>query len=269
MRRIERHRAVSLTVRLLGRVEVLLEDGRPVRLGGRHAQALFALLVLSRRPRSRDALAADLWPDADGGSAAALRQALWLVRNGFAAAGVETASVLDVDPETIGLQPDARLELDIDEFEGCARSEDCGVERAVELYRGDLAEGLGHECFAAERERLSDLYEDALAEVAARRLENRDLAGARDAADRLLARDPLREEAHATIIAVHGLSGTRSQVIRQYRRLRAVLERELGVEPLPDSEATYRLALARTIERARGRAAEIAPTQPSLIAVNG
>ena len=75
------------------------------------------------------------------------------------------------------------------------------------MYRGDLLEGLGHECFAAERERLSDRYEDALAIVAERRLATGDPVGARDAADRLLERDPLREEAHAVLIAVHGLIG--------------------------------------------------------------
>ena len=40
----------------------------------------------------------------------------------------------------------------------------------IALYRGDLVEGLGHDCFAAERERLADRFEDALALVAERRL---------------------------------------------------------------------------------------------------
>ena len=117
-----------------------------------------------------------------------------------------------------------------------------GAEAAVELYHGDLLEGLGHECFAAERERLSDRFEDALAIVAERRLADGDAAGAQAAADRLLERDPLREEAHAVLIAVHGLIGSRSQVIRQYRRLHDVLARELDETPLPDTEAIYRLA---------------------------
>lgn len=269
MRAIDRRRGVTLRIQLLGRVEVATEDGVPVRLGGRHAQALFALLVLSRRPRSRDALATDLWPDADGASSASLRQALWLVRNAFSGAGVEPDSLLEVEPETIGLRPDARLELDTDRFEACARDAGCGAETAVELYRGDFVEGLGHECFAAERERLSDLYEDALAEAGEQRLQRDDLVGARAAAERLLTRDPLREEAHALIITVHGLTGSRSQVVRQYRRLRAILARELAVEPLPETEATYRLALMRTVERSRDRAAADGRPQPTLLAVNG
>lgn len=269
MRRITRCLGAALHVHLLGRVEVSADDGTPIRLSGRHAQALFALLVLSRRPRSRDALATDLWPDSDGASSAALRQALWLVRNAFSGAGLDPDAILEVESDTIGLQPDARLELDTDQFEECVLNADCATETAVELYRGDLAEGLGHDCFAAERERLSDLFEDALSDVGEQRLLRGDLARARRAAEELLARDPLREEAHALLISIYGLTGSRSQVVRQYRRLRAVLDRELAVEPLPESEATYRLALVRTMERSRARAAALGQgSKPRLVAVN-
>ena len=106
------------------------------------------------------------------------------------------------------------------------------------LYGGDLAEGLGHDCFAAERERLADRYEDALANVAAQRLAAGDVDGAREAAERLIARDPLREEAHEVLIAVHGLIGSRSQVVRQYRASAEVLARELAERPLPETDAT-------------------------------
>lgn len=269
MRTARRRASATLHVQLLGRIEVSTDAGSPIRLSGRHAQALFALLVLSRRPRSRDGLAADLWPDSDSASSAALRQALWLVRNAFNTAGIDADAILEVESETIGLRADAQIDLDADRFEACARSADCRAETAVELYRGDLAEGLGHDCFAAERERLSDLYEDALSDVGQQRLGNSDLAGARRAAEALLARDPLREEAHALLMAIHGRIGTRSQVVRQYRRLRAILARELGVEPLPESEATYQLALRQTLERSRARAASLrTPSRPRLVAVN-
>ena len=96
-------------VRLLGRLEARTAGGRQIRLPGRHAQALFALLVLARRPRAREAIAADLWPDADGGSAGSLRQALWLVRQGLLEAGIEPARVLDIDADTVGLRMEARV----------------------------------------------------------------------------------------------------------------------------------------------------------------
>ena len=240
--------ATTLKVHLLGRFEVEACGSR-VRLAGRHAQALFALLSLRPRPRLRDAIAADLWPDFDGPSASSLRQALWLVRTGLVAAGVDPEGLLEVGQDTLGLRREIRLELDVASFETLVSDGPESAGRALALYRGDLAEGLGHECFAADRERLSDLYEDALTYVADARLAAGDVAGARAAATMVLARDPLREEAHAVLIAAYGLVGSRSQVVRQYRRLCNTLRTELAVPPLPETDAIYRTAIARTVER--------------------
>ena len=100
-----------------------------------------------------------------------------------------------------------------------------------------------------------------------RRLDAGDVEGARSAAERLIARDPLREEAHQVLIAVHGLAGTRSQVVRQYRRLCEVLVRELDEAPLPETDATYRIAIGRTVSRSRERAAALEPTMAASLAV--
>jgi DNA-binding SARP family transcriptional activator len=242
----------DLTIRLLGRIEVVT-NASEVRLAGRQAQALFALLVLRPRPRTRDAIAADLWPDADGGSSASLRQALWLVRSGLSGAGLDPDRLLEIDGDIIGLRSAARLDLDAARFEAALGADPARPDEAVGIYRGDLAEGLGHECFAAERERLADSYEDALALLAERKLSAGDYEAARCAALELLGRDPLREEAHVVLIRVYGARGSRSQVHRQYRRLRDVLARELEVEPLPETQAAYGAALAQTFERSGRR----------------
>ena len=265
------HRSVTpagLEITLLGRFSVRTTRGQEVRIVGRHAQALFTLLVLTRRPRTREAIATDLWPESMITATGPLRQALYQLRGALAAAGLDPDALLEADAETLGFRPEAVRSLDTDHFEACTADPTCGAEAAVALYGGDLAEGLGHDCFAAERERLADRYEDALATVAAQRLAGGDADGARDAAERLIARDPLREEAHEVLIAVHGLIGSRSQVVRQYRRLREVLARELAERPLPETDVTYRLALARTVERSLERASAMErPSIPSLAAV--
>lgn len=245
-----------LTIRLLGRLEVEA-DGVPLRIAGRHGQALLALLALRPRQRLRDAIAADLWPDLDGPPAAALRQALWVVRSTLTGAGLAPDDWLDADLDTLGIHRGVRLELDTASFEHLLGGDAADDEdAALRLYRGDLLEGLGHECFAAERERLSDLYEDALASAAARRLERGDVRGARRAATDLLLRDPLREEAHAVLIGVYGRAGSRSQVVRQYRRLCTILRTELAVAPLPETDAAYRAAIEQATARSRERVAE-------------
>lgn len=261
--------ASGLDVTLLGRFRIRAGDGREVRLVGRHAQALFTLLAMTCRPRTREAIATDLWPDSLGAATGPLRQALYQLRTALAAAGLDLDTVLEADSETLGLRPEALRSLDLARFEACTDDPTCAPESAVALYGGDLAEGLGHDCFAAERERLADRFEDALAIVASQRLAAGDVDGARLAAERLIGRDPLREEAHEVLIAVHGRTGTRSQVVRQYRRLCEVLARELAEAPLPETDATYRLALARTIARSRQRATELEPPTAASLAVVG
>jgi DNA-binding SARP family transcriptional activator len=261
--------ASTLAIRLLGRVDVRA-GGRPVRIGGRHAQALLALLVLRPRPRLRDTLAAELWPEAGVPSAASLRQALWLIRSSLSASGVDPDAWLEADQDTIGLRPEISMDVDVDRFERLAAGDEpADRERALAVYAGDLLESLGHECFAADRERLSDQYEDLLAIVAQHRLDRGDTAGARQAATDLLIRDPLREEAHGVLIAAYGRTGSRSQVVRQYRRVCAILSAELAVAPLPETEAAYRMALAVSASRSRDRAAEVryevGPFSPVLV----
>jgi DNA-binding SARP family transcriptional activator len=189
---------------------------------------------------------------------------LWLVRTSLASAGVDPDQLLEVEPDLLGLRRDAHIDLDLARFEAATRAQPADAEAAIAIYTGDLVEGLGHECFAAERERLSDAFEDALAIAARQRLADGNVNGARDAAERLLARDPLREEAHAVLIAIFGATGTRSQVARQYRRLCDILERELDVDPLPETDAAYRAAMAATYDRSRSAAGDRGPLIRSL-----
>ena len=257
---------VSLRVQLLGRPRASWH-GRQVRLASRNAWALLALIALRPRPRPRESIAADLWPDATATSTTALRQALWLLRSGLADAGADPEAILAVDDETVGLRADCPLDLDSVRFERLANRRPPRCEEAVALYRGELAEGLAQECFERERERFADLFEDALAEVALALLARNELDAARLVAHRLIGLDPLREEAHAVLIEVYGRSGSRSQVSRQYRRLQSVLREELGVDPLPETDAIYWAAMDRLLtSSARRRAAGVRAPAPMLAA---
>jgi DNA-binding SARP family transcriptional activator len=80
----------------------------------------------------------------------------------------------------------------------------------------------------------------------------------------------LREEGHAVLIGIFGQAGSRAQVVRQYRRVREVLSRELGEPPLPETDAAYRLAMVQVVERSRERAVAMArPDGPALAVVGG
>jgi len=262
----DRHRPVvihdALRVHLFGPVRLSSRE-HEVRLASRSGRALLAVLALNQRMRFRDAIAADIWPDLpESDASSALRQALWLVKSAMADAGLDPIALLDCDKERLGFRADVAIELDVARFEACMIDQPARVEEAIGLYGGDLAEGINLECLARDRERLADLFEDALADASQRRVLAGDLGRARDAALQLLHRDPLREEAHAVLIELYGLTGSRSQVSRQYRRLREILAAELNVEPLRETEDTYRTAIARAAARSSVRAMWSAVSSP-------
>jgi DNA-binding SARP family transcriptional activator len=238
----------TLSIRLFGRVRAFWK-GRELLFESRSARALFSLVVLRSRPWTRDAITAEIWPDAGYGPSARLRQALWLVRRALSGAEVDPADVLNVDDDTIGLRAGIGVDSDVAQFEKFLLRRPPAFDRAVQLYGGEFAEDLELECLSARREHLSDLYEDALASVAQARLAAGNLDGARRVAAMLVERDPLREEAHAVLIEVYGRNGSRSQVHRQYRRLRDLLAAELDAAPLPETNVSYQVALARTTAR--------------------
>ena len=247
-----------LRISLFGAVR-LMSRSDEVRLASRNSRALLVVLALDQRPRFRDSIAADLWPELpDAEASSALRQALWLLKSGMVDAGLEPAALLECDKERIGVRADAQLDLDVARFESYLLGQPALVEEAIRLYAGDLAEGINLECLARDRERLADLFEDALAEAARCRMEVGDIVGARDLALRLVRRDPLREEAHTVLIELYGMVGSRSQVSRQYRRLRGILAAELNVEPLRETENAYQVAIGRAAARSEVRATWVA-----------
>jgi DNA-binding SARP family transcriptional activator len=176
--------------------------------------------------------------------------------------GADPAAALATDGNTIGFGPGVVTETDVARFEALLKRRPPELEAALRLYRGDLAEDLALECLSVRREILADLYEDTLASVARMRLAADDLEGARRAATELLERDPLREEGHAVLIEAYGIDGSRSQAHRQYTRLRAMLASELAADPLPETEAVYRGALARTKSRSAERVLKTGPDVP-------
>jgi DNA-binding SARP family transcriptional activator len=213
--------------------------------------ALIAVLALAGGPRPREAIAADLWPDGPSNATPALRQVLWLFRSALRDVGADPDDVLSATSHDIGFASDAELALDVTAFERLLREEPRCAPEAIAMYRGDLVDGLALESLARERERLADLYEDALAEAAMTQLRAGDWFAAASTARTLIARDPLREEAHGVLMGVYGRVGTRSQVHRQYRRLRELLATELDVTPLPETEGIYRRALDDAASSAR------------------
>jgi DNA-binding SARP family transcriptional activator len=266
----------SLSVTLLGGFDARLSSGAPVHLPTKKAQALLAYLALrSGRADRRDKLAALLWGErSDDLARGALRRVLADLRR--ALAGAHPAPVR-IEGHTLALDPDS-VEVDVVMLERCvAEATPQALERAAELYRGDLLLGftvdepLFEEWLVAERERLREMALDALARLLAHQTTEANSERAIRTAVRLLALDPLQEAVHRSLMRLYVRQGRRGAALKQYQACVAALRRELGAEPEEETRQLYQEMLRRPDGRAQAaavrnghRPAPIAPPLPDL-----
>jgi len=242
----------------------------------RRIASLLACLALHlHRPYPREVLAEQLWPGEEWDAIRnRLRQALSSLRHDLeppdgtrssATDEAATDSVLITNRAEVSMDP-AAVTTDVLEFESAlsdaARATDATgriacLRQAVTLYQGELVPGYYEEWLVAERHRLSEAYRDALGALAEALAESGDLAGAVEVGRRLVAADPLREDAHCALMRFYAGLGRTAGAIRQYRDLERVLREELGATPSPATQGV--LAGIEQHVAAAGRAAEATP----------
>ncbi|HKO57854.1 MAG TPA: BTAD domain-containing putative transcriptional regulator, partial [Thermoanaerobaculia bacterium] len=228
--------APSLKVLALGPLEIW-RDGRLLEAAAQSGRSRELLLYLLSHPRgcTKEQIGAALWPDVDP---ARLRNnfhvTLHRLRKAVGSDWVVTQG------ETYAIERKG-LEYDVDVFEKEARSrEPEKVAHAIELYRGDFfANATSGEWLDDLRDRLRDLYANALSILARTRVAAGDHAAAADVYRRIVELDDLDEEAARSLMTALARSGDPTAAQRTYKRLAEALRRELETEPEP---MTSRLA---------------------------
>ena len=214
-------------------------DGQSLRFDTRKATALLALLAVTGQEHSRDALAALLWPELERSRArATLRRTLSV------AAAVGPALV--ISREGIALNP-ALVECDVTQFRSLADSADpVDLAQASALVTDDFLAGFAvrdsptfEDWQLATADALRDRLSQALGRVVTAAVAQGDLASALAHARRRAEIDPLSEPAHADLIRATAWSGDRPGALRAYRALVRLLDRELGIPPLPQTVALH------------------------------
>jgi TolB-like protein len=224
-----------LHISLFGGFEARLGSGEALLLKGRKTQALVAYLALAHgEQRTRDELVALLWSDRGEQQArSSLRQSLSELRK---ALGEADDAPLIAGRVAVALDADA-VDLDVAEFERLiADGTPTALDRAAELYRGDLLDGIGvhdpafQDWLRDERGRLQERACEALS-----RLLDHQAAGDTEraiaTARRLLALDPLRETTHRALMRLYVGKGERTLALKQYQACSDVLAAELGLDP--------------------------------------
>ena len=239
----------TLHIQLLGTFELrygetLLADACPARL-----QSLLAYLLLHRdASQSRQHLAFLFWPDSTESQARTnLRNLLHRLRQTLP----DGDRFLRVEGQAVQWQADAPFWLDAADFDrALAEAEEAAaagdraairvaLERAAMLYQGDLLPGCYDDWILAERERLQRAFLDGLLRLACLLETEHEYGAAIECAQRLLRADPLHEPGYRALMRLHVLAGNRAGAMQVYGECTAALQRELGVEPEPETTALY------------------------------
>ena len=231
--------------RILGPLEVL-DEGRPVALGGSRQRALLALLLVhANETLTTDRLIDELWGEHPPAKAAKtvqmqlsrLRKAL-AGEAGNSSAGVvvtrERGYELVLDPERLDAQrferlvAEGRSELAADRPGRAVAA----LEGALSLWRGAPLAELAYEPFARrEIARLDDLRATALERLIEAKLALGGHAEVVGQLEALIGDYPYRERLRAQLMLALYRSDRQADALQAYQDARRTLVQELGIEP--------------------------------------
>jgi DNA-binding SARP family transcriptional activator len=202
------------------------------------------LLLNCEHPHPRERLAAVFWSEyPTATSRTYLRNALWRLRQALQSAGAQVDEYVAVDDDSIRFLSSSPHWLDVQEFENPIKEcQDISgeqldieqvnrLEKAANLYVGELLEGVYEDWCLYDRERLRLLHLSALHKMLVFHEHNgtyeRGLAHGR----RILDIDPTRERVHRQVMRLYWLLGERHEALTQYKCCVQVLHEELGIPP--------------------------------------
>lgn len=267
-----------LTINLLGRVRIRREDdeGRVIDLSMTHVtQMLLAYLLLNRqRAHSRDVLAGMFWGDyPDEHARNSLSTALWRLRQVIEPRKARQGIYLRCTSQgEIGFNNTSDHWLDVAEFEtsllpilskpfqNVSHEDVRRLEAGINLYVGDLMEGCSDEWLLFERERMKSICLNGLGLLMRYHTREEDFDKGLAYGDRILRMDPLREEVHREMMRMYFITGQRAMAVRQYELCRAVLQRELDLAPMEETQQLHdRIVSAQSPPRSDLNASMLPP----------
>ena len=241
--------APALRIRALGTLEIAI-DGLPVPPSAwGYAKARELLVYLSFWPegRTREQIGAALWPDA---SAAQVRNNFHVTLHHLRRA-LGHAEWVTFERSRYRLNIDGAIELDApvaeQRFTDALRSVRRGdaavvdLESAIASYGGHFLEGEPVGDWHLEvRDRLSRLHASALEALGNSLLAAERHTDAAAAFERLIEQEELHEPAYRSLMLCRARAGDQAGMIREYRRLQALLRRELDAAPSAETMELFR-----------------------------
>jgi DNA-binding SARP family transcriptional activator len=234
--------------------------------GQQHCLLFYYLLLNRRVSYTREQVAAVFWGD-DSSSVALknLRNSLWRLRQAFRSVGASVDDLISLQEDCIAFLDTDAYKLDVDRFEAAARlclsesgsylreDEITLLEEAVELYNGDLLEGIYEDWCLYERERLRLAFLNILIRLMDHHNRKGNYEHSLGYGKRILLLDPTRERVHRQIMLIHWMAGNRESALVQYRSCCRIMEMELGLKPSQETQHLYETILQSSSPSAPAR----------------
>lgn len=229
-----------LEFRILGPLEVVADEG-PVRLGGPKQRATLAILLLdANRVVSVERLADDLYSGAAPVTAVTqVQRQISELRKILGASAIETRApgyVIRLVPEQLDLK---RFERRAEEATRAHERGDAHAAaelyaKALELWRGPPLADLNYEPFVQIAvERLEEIRLAALEQQIEAELALGSHVRLVGELEELVVEYPLRERFRGQLMLALYRSGRQAEALDVYRRARATLVEEFGIDPSP------------------------------------
>ncbi len=241
----------TLRIYALGQPRVLC-DQETIHFPTRKTENLLYLLLLHvGETLERDLIAEQLWPMRPSGKARrCLSTTLWRLRQTLECWSSPHQLLLSTSRSTLAFNGRTAYWFDVQAFEqqaalGLAGSLPCtsacrqALEKALDLYRGDLLEGCSEHWCLVDRERLRVLHLRVLRRVQRDSRLRGDFEAAISLGHQLLNLDPLQEDVHRELMRCHVEAGQRPLAVKQFQRCRETLHRELQIGPMTETRELY------------------------------
>jgi predicted ATPase/DNA-binding SARP family transcriptional activator len=242
----------GLEIRLLGAPEVFRNE-KPVKFAARKALALFTYLVVESAAHPREKLQAIFWPESETRQAQfSLRSTLGRIKKALGG----TDDLLKIEGGRIRFNASSITFLDMHLITQATADPQPAIailQDAAQAARGPFLEAFSlpdtpvfNDWIVIQRNIMGgrlNLIHDRLSN---HQLENHLIPPAIETVNHWLVLDHLNESAYRRLMRLHFLNRDRSSALQVYETCRALLGKELGVAPTPETEQV--LAYIRSSE---------------------
>jgi ATP/maltotriose-dependent transcriptional regulator MalT/DNA-binding SARP family transcriptional activator len=250
-------REYDLKINLLGPVEVLREQGRRLASDAwTLSRALKVLCFIASHQNHRatkDAIVETFWAETPIED---IDKNFWptisYIRRALNSNQEVKKNFIRYRESAYYLNPEFNYLIDTEEFERLIalaharrrEGDSAGfadtAHRAIELYRGDFLEEIYDNWAEEQRAYYRNQYFATLKELADHYHRAEQYQQTINYCQIIIKRDPYREDIHRQLMEAYAHTGNRAALRDQYENLKSLLAEELGVDPLPETVATYK-----------------------------